>query len=140
MISISFFKRKKYFITLKYIPGLAKIAYRGQLHSTETKRKHADDSYKNKKVIEFNVLLTASHYTKSTADKDKDITASTIPVNKFFAHGIKEIDIKRYGDDMPILPLINTVDIYRYSDELIPKDALKTIQNDLFYSKEKVVI
>ena len=31
---------------------------------------------------------------------------------------------------MPILPLNNTVDIYRYSDELlkdIPKDALKTM-------------
>ena len=56
-------------------------------------------------------------------------------INKFFAHWIKEIDIKRYGDDMPILPLISTVDIYRYSNELIPKDALKTIQNDLLYSK-----
>ena len=148
MISISFFKRKKYLITLKYIPCLAKITYRGQLHLTETRRKHADDSYKNKKVIEFNVLLTASHYshfqnvhlcflikTKSTAVEDKDITGGTIPVNKFFAHWIKEIDIKRYGDDMPILPLISTVDIYRYSNELIPKDALKTIQNDLLYSK-----
>ena len=44
---------------------------------------------------------------------------------------------------MPILPLNNTVDIYRYSEELLkhmPKDALKTIQNDLIYSKDKVVI
>ena len=70
-------------------------------------------------------------------------TAGTIPVNNFFAHWIKEIDIKRYGDEMPILPLTNTIDIYRYSDELLkqmPKDALKTIQNYLLYSKEKVVI
>ena len=44
---------------------------------------------------------------------------------------------------MPILPLTNAVDIYRYSGELLkhmPKDSLKTIQNDLLYSKEKVVI
>ena len=44
---------------------------------------------------------------------------------------------------MPILPLINTVDIYRYSDELskyMPKDALKTIENDRLYSKDKVAV
>ena len=153
--------RKISYNTLKYIPGLGKIAYQGQLHSTETKRKYADDSYKNKKVIEFNIQLTANHYTNfqnvhlclpikinSTADEDKD---GTIPVNKFFAHWIeetvkiffahwiKEIDIKRYGDDMPTLPVTNTVDIYRYSTELlkhIPKDALKAIQNNLLYSKD----
>ena len=42
---------------------------------------------------------------------------------------------------MPILPLTNTVDIYRNSDELLknmPKDTLKTIENDMFYSKKKV--
>ena len=34
---------------LKYIPGLAKLGYQGQLYSTETKRKYAHESYKNKK-------------------------------------------------------------------------------------------
>ena len=56
---------------------------------------------------------------------------------------IKEIDIKRYGDDIPILPLTNMADIYRYSDKILkhmPKDALKLIQNDLSYSKKKAVI
>ena len=50
-----------------------------------------------------------------------------MPVNKFFAHCIMEIDIKRYGDDIPILLLTNAVEIYRYSDEMLkhmPKDAL----------------
>ena len=44
---------------------------------------------------------------------------------------------------MSILPLTDAVDIYRYSDQLlkhIPKDALKAIQNDLLYSKDKVAI
>ena len=36
--------------TLRYIPGLAKVGYQGQLHSTETKGKYADDTYKNKKL------------------------------------------------------------------------------------------
>ena len=44
---------------------------------------------------------------------------------------------------IPILSLTNAVDIYQYSDEIlkhISKDALKTIQNDLLYSKKKVFI
>ena len=141
---------------LKYIPDLAKITYQRQLHSTETKRKYTDDSYKNKKVIESNIQRTANHYTnfqnvqlclptkiKVATDEDNDATAGKIPVNNFFTHWIKEIDIKRYVDDMLNLPLTNTVDIYRYSNELLKymlKDALKTIQNDLLYSKDKAVI
>ena len=41
------------------------------------------------------------------------------------------------------MSLTNTVDVYRYSDELLkhmPKDASKTIENHLLYSKIKVVI
>ena len=58
-----FFKTGKVsYNMLQCIPGLAKIAYQGQLHSTETKRKYEDDSYRYKKVIEFNIHLTANHY------------------------------------------------------------------------------
>ena len=32
---------------LRQVPGLAKGAYQGQLKSTETKGKYADDTYKN---------------------------------------------------------------------------------------------
>ena len=133
--------RKISYNMLKYIPSLAKICDQGQLHSTETKRKYADKSYKNRKVIEFNVQLTANHYTnfenvhlcfpikiKSAADNSNVIAAGVITVSNVFAHCIKEADIKRCGDDIPILPLTNTIDVYRYSDELLkhmPKDALK---------------
>ena len=125
---------------LRYTPGLAKVGYQGQLHATETKRKYADDTYKNKKVIEFNVQLMKgytnfqnAHFCfplkfKSAADNGNDIAAGLITVNNFFVHWIKEINIKRYNDDMPILPLTNTVDIFQYSDEILKhmlKDALK---------------
>lgn len=110
---------------LRYIPGLAKICYQGQLHLTKVKRKYVDDTYKNKKVIEFNVQLTKGHYTnfqnihfcfplkfKSAANNGNNLAANTVTVDNFFAHWIKEIDIKRYGDDIPILPITNMVDIY----------------------------
>ena len=126
-----------------------KIGYQEQVSGTETKRKYTHESYKNKKVIEFNVQLTANHYTnfqnvhlcfpikiKSAADNDNDIAAGVITVNISFAHSIKEIDIKRYGDNKSIFPSTNTIDVYRYSDEHMPKDTLKTIENDLLYSKK----
>ena len=63
-----------------------------------------------------------------------------MPVNNFFAYWIKEIDMKRYGDDVSILPL-KTIEVYRYSDNMLkhfPKDALETFQETLLYSKKKV--
>ena len=151
-----FFKTGKVSDMLRYILGLAKVGYQGQLHSTETKKKYTDDTYKNKKMIEFNVQLTKGHCTnfqtvhlcfslkfKVAADNDNNIAAGLIIVNNYFAHWIKEIDIKRYGRDIPILPRTNMVNIYQYSDEILkhmPKDAFKTIQNDLLHSNKKVVI
>ena len=92
-----FFKNGKIsYNMLKYIPGLAKAAYQGQLEKTETKRKYADDSYKGKKVIEFNMQLAGNQYTnfhkthlcfpikiKSAVDNDNDITARYITANNF---------------------------------------------------------
>ena len=66
-----------------------------------------------------------------------------ITVTNFFGHWIKEIYIKRYGDDVTILPLTNTVYIYQYSDKILkrmPKEVLKTLQNNILYSKKQVAI
>ena len=64
-----------------------------------------------------------------------------ITVNNFFAHCIKEIDIKHLGDDIPILPTTNTINIYKYFNAMLkhlPKKALQVIKNDLLYSKKKL--
>ena len=47
--------------------------------------------------------------TKLVAGNNNDIAAVAITVINLFTHLINEIDIKRYGDDIPILPLINKV-------------------------------
>ena len=62
-------------------------------------------------------------------------------VNTFFAHFIKEIDTRRYGDNISILPTNNTINIYRYYDAMLkhmPDDALKTYDETLLYSKTAV--
>ena len=141
---------------IRYISGLTKTAYQGQIDSVETKRKCANDSYDNKNVIEFNILLKANHYInfqrmpicfpfkfKSADDNDNNLGAGAILVNNSFGHRIKEINIVRYGDDKPVLPLINNFDIYRYSDKILkhmPEKALKTFQNSLLYSSKKVIL
>ena len=58
-----------------------------------------------------NIHLCFPIEIKSAADNDNEFTAGYIRT-KNFPHWITEIDIKRYGDDIPILPLSNIVDIY----------------------------
>ena len=139
---------------LRYLPGLAKPLYQGQIKGTIEKRAYAEDTYKDLKTAEFNIQLSSNQYMnfhnvhlvfpmkiKKSSNVANNLNGTDITVNNFFAHWIKEIDIKRLGDDTPILPTTNTVEIYKYSDAIlkhIPKNALAVIQNDLLYSKKKV--
>ena len=65
-------------------------------------------------------------------------------VNNFFAYWFKEIDIRRYGDNICILPTNTTVNIYRYLNSLskhMRKKALKTpCESTLLYSKRPVTL
>ena len=45
---------------------------------------------------------------KKSTNEVNDIDAAMIMVNNFFAYWIKEVDIKRYRDDLQILPTLKT--------------------------------
>ena len=138
----------------RYIPGLTKPLFQGQIDGTQEKKAFADDTYKDLKTAEFTIQLSSNHYMnfnnvhivfplkiKKKTNVANDILATEITVNNFFVHWIKEIDIKRLGDDVPVLPTTNTIEIYKYSDAMlkhVPKKALKVIENDLLYSRKKV--
>ena len=49
-------------VLIRYIPGITKPAYQGQLEGCLTKKAYADDTYKGHKVAEFNVKLTNNQY------------------------------------------------------------------------------
>ena len=139
---------------LEYLPGLAEPKYQGQIKGINERKAYADETYTGLKIAEFNIQLSNNEYMnfhnlqivfpmkiKKRTDDDDDLDGTLITVNNFFAHWIKEIDIKKLGDDQPILPTINTVEIYKYSDQILkhlPKDSLKLIEKDLLYSKKKV--
>ena len=59
-----------------------------------------------------NVHLYLPLKFKSAGNNVNDIAVGRITVNNFFTHWIKEIYIKRYGDDIPFCLLTNPVDIY----------------------------
>ena len=66
-----------------------------------------------------------------------------ITVNNFFGHWIKVIDIRRYPDDVRILPTNNTVDVYQYSAQQLkhlPKNVLKTVEKTFLYKKKKPIV
>ena len=92
---------------MRYIPGLAKPLYQGQIKGTIEKKLYADDTYKDLKTAEFNIQLNSNQYMnfhnlhivfplkiKKSTDDDDNIDATLITVNNFFTHWIKEIDIK----------------------------------------------
>ena len=47
---------------IRYLPGLAKPLYQGQLKGTLPKKAYADDTYKDLKTAEFTIQLSANQY------------------------------------------------------------------------------
>ena len=124
---------------IRYLPGLALPLYQGQIRGTIEKKAFADDTYKDLKTAEFTIHLSANQYMnfhnvhlvfplkiKKKSNTANDIATTATVVNNFFAHWIKEIDIKRLGDDTPILPTSNTVEIYKYSDGILKHTCRST--------------
>ena len=50
-----------------------------------------------------------------------------ITVNNFFARWLKEVDIKRYTDDVRITPTNNTVSITNYSAQIMKHMTNKSL-------------
>ena len=47
---------------VRYLPGLAKPLYQGQIKGTIEKKAYADDTYKDLKTAEFNIQLSSNQY------------------------------------------------------------------------------
>ena len=62
-------------------------------------------------------MIVLPIWTKKATDKMADIDATMIVVNNFFVHWLKEVDTKRYPDEIYISPTNNTIHIYRYSEK-----------------------
>ena len=139
----------------RYIPGLTDASRQGQIYNIKPKKAYTAQTYVDQKT-EFTVTLGANTYTnyrslvvvlsiqiKKETDKTADIDATMITVNNFFACWLKEIDIKRYPDDVRITPTNNTVSVADYSAQIMkhmPNKSLNTIKKTLLYNKEAVYL
>ena len=59
-------------------------------------------------------------------------------VNNFFAGSLKETDVRRYPDDVRILPTNNTVEVYNYTVQQIKHlltKSLDDIKEMILYEK-----
>ena len=66
-----------------------------------------------------------------------------ITVNNFFRHWFTDINIKRYPDDLRILPKNNSVDIYQYSNaqmKHLPENSVKKLLKMMLYSNKPVYL
>ena len=140
----------------RYIPNLLPVTRQNQLADTNPRKAFASITYSDKKNLEFILELAANTYsnyssmelvlpiqiTKNTT-KMAQLDADMINVNKFFAHWITDIDIRRYPDDTRILPTNNNVDVCQFAAsqlKYLPKDSVKTIKKQLHYSNKHVCL
>ena len=74
---------------------------------------------------------------------DKTANLNVITVNNFFCYWLKEIDARRYSDDVRILPTNDTDEIYQYAAQQLkhlPSKSLDDIKETLLYEKKAVVL
>ena len=81
-------------------------------------------------------------FVKKTA-KTTQIDADLMPVNNFFCRWITNIDIKRYPDDMRILPNDKTLSVYDYANsqlKYLPEKSVAKLRKPFLYSNLPVTL
>ena len=76
-------------------------------------------------------------------NKNFQMDGQMITVNNFFGHWFTDIDIRRYPDDMRLLPTNNSVAIHHYSNaqmKYLPETAVKKLLKTMLYSKKPVYL
>ena len=102
--------------------------------------------------LDFQILLTDNYYINPNSihicfpmkiekktNQNLDTDADLIIANNFFAHFVKEINVKTYGSDKELIPTFSPYEMYQYPDAMLkhlPKDALKMIEKTHLYSKQ----
>ena len=136
----------------RYYLNILPITRQSQLAGELPRKAYNSDTYMDKKKLELTIELTVNTYssystmlvcipikfTKRTS-KTAQLDANMITVNNFFGHWFTDIDIRRYPDDMNILPTNNSVNIANYSNAQMkysPEKSVKNFLKNMLYSNK----
>ena len=81
-------------------------------------------------------------FTKK-ANKAQAVDDEMIPVNKLFGHWFTDLEIRRYPDNMLILPTNNSVSVANYSNaqmKHLPAQSVKKFAKTILYSNKAVYL
>ena len=140
----------------RYITATLDLAFQRLIEKIMTIEQPADTTYSDKEILDFELILDNKYYTNlkslhlcfpirfiELSNITHKLDADIYPVNNFFAHWIREIDIMKYRTNKSIIPTTTPKEIYRYSDSMLkhlPRNTLKMIEKDLLHSKKSVII
>ena len=140
----------------RYFPNILPVTRQSQIAGKVTRKVYTSVTYTDKKQLDFILELTANTYSNfSTMEiclplrftrkthKNLQLDGQMMTVNNFFGHWFTDIDIRRYPDDMRILPTNNSVDIYQYSNaqvKYLPEKSVKKLLKTMLYSNKQVYL
>ena len=104
--------------------------FQGVIEKIMTIEQPVKTTYSNKEILGFGLILDNKYYTnlnslhlcfpirfRKLSNAAHNLDADIYPVNNFFAHWIREIDITKYGINKSLIP---TTTPKEYIDILIP--------------------
>ena len=128
---------------IRYIPNILPVTRQNLINGIDSRQAYANETYTDKKTLDFTIKLAPNTYTNyatmeivlpiklmKKSNKSTNIDGNLIPVNNFLCRWFTDIDIKRYPDDLRILPTDKTIEIHDYAEsqlKYLPKDSLKKI-------------
>ena len=117
---------------VQYIPGTLDVVFQGIINKIMAIEQPADPSYKDKQVLDFELILDNNFYTnlksllicflthfKKLSNTAANLEAYIYPVNNCFEHWVKEIDILKYGANKSLIPTTFLQEIYQYSNLML---------------------
>ena len=135
---------------VRYIPNILPVTRQNLIAGIDSRQAHASETYTDKKSLEFAINLAPNTYTNyatmeivlpvwfvKKSNKAAQLDDDLMPVNNFFCRWFTELDIKRYPDDIKILPTDKTITIYDYANaqlKYLPKDSVKKIRKSFLCS------
>ena len=114
----------------RYFPNILPITRQSQIAGELARKAYASVTYTDKKQLEFILDLTGNTYSNFSTmkicltyvkftknfNKALQMDAQMITRKNFFGYWFTDINIRRYPDNMRILPTNNSVNIYQYSN------------------------